>query len=67
MSYYKQCPTCGNNRDSEKVYVCEKCHHIFCDSCRESQCWGPLGLFTMSRCPICQSTDTRQIGRINND
>ena len=64
MPYYKQCPTCGNTNENDQVYVCNNCRHIFCRSCRDTQCAGPLGLFTIPRCPICKKIDVREVGRI---
>lgn len=64
MPYYCQCPTCGNRKENDKVYVCKMCHHIFCSFCQEVECVGFLGLFEIPRCPICQSTEVREIGSI---
>ena len=64
MSYYRVCPSCGNMHDGDNVYVCDTCHRVFCKSCRQVICRGPLGLFEDPKCPICQGTHIRIIGRI---
>lgn len=54
MGAYKQCPTCGNTRKHDNVYVCGNCGHFFCKNCRDNHCFGPLGLFEDPKCPRCR-------------
>lgn len=64
MGMYNCCPTCGNIKSMDNVYVCEKCRHIFCKRCRDNHRFGPLGLFEDPKCPICGETKIRIIGHI---
>ena len=64
MTYYKECHNCGNTREGDKVYFCEKCKRTFCRNCREVQCKGPLWLFEDTRCPFCGTIKPKILGEI---
>lgn len=62
---YQRCPTCGNNQGGHDIYICDKCHHMFCRKCRNVHCFGPLWLFEDPKCPVCGETDkVRIVGSI---
>lgn len=57
---YAMCVSCGNTREGDRVYVCPKCGHRFCESC----CAKLYGVHP--KCPICDQEPPKELGEIGN-
>ena len=36
MGTYEKCPSCGNIKKGDIVYMCAKCRYVWCEACKTS-------------------------------